>query len=266
VRKLKRLEARIKAHEDDAIQARWESGRELLALRHASKLPNGLKEELGIEDTESRRRMRFAELYPTEELFRRFRLNSPPGWYQIYKSFPPKNPKKAGSSKAGGSKSTKPKMKEPTKKDIADAQSVIKKLAQPGVRAVIKSAAADDALAHRAQVIVNRQEKEEDRRQKDEDKQRQEVWYALRRMLVEGDQSWENLTEQINISNDTVQRYLKFMLPIPNSLRLKILVDRLGRLQQSLFDLRKMLAPDYQGEPTADISETTGGIITIDPK
>ena len=68
---LKKIEARITKSDEEGLRARWESGRKLLSQREGKLLPRGLLEavatELGVSRQELQFRVKFVEIYPTEQ-------------------------------------------------------------------------------------------------------------------------------------------------------------------------------------------------------
>lgn len=73
--RLVKLEERIGGSETEGLRARWEFGRELVAVRDGKgRLPNGylarIAEETGSSRVELTKRMQFAERFPTEEELR----------------------------------------------------------------------------------------------------------------------------------------------------------------------------------------------------
>jgi hypothetical protein len=87
-REFQRIEERIKASDGDALEARWECGRKLLAERHGKKLPKGLldniREEIGVSRSELQYRIQFAEKYSTGEQLSNA-IRQYPSWYRMVK-------------------------------------------------------------------------------------------------------------------------------------------------------------------------------------
>lgn len=254
-KRLKDIEVRVKSGESDSIRARWESGRELLALQSNKRYAYGTREsllaELGIDRTEAWRRCRFAEVCPDEATLARFTRQCS-SWTAVYKNFPPK-----GHAGAKAKTTSEKKPKSITKQDRADAQTVIKKLAQPGVRAALKEAHDDGTAANRARREIERQEREEARRQKEEDEWAQQVALAARHQLVAGEVTWENITAMTESYDDTLKRveeHIDFML-IPSQIRMKVLERHFRSVQTRLFRITGKMFPDYQPGPVSDIGD-----------
>lgn len=68
---LKKYETRILAGEGDALRARWECGQRLLPIRVGKQFPTGflanVAKETGTSEWELRKRVKFADRYPTED-------------------------------------------------------------------------------------------------------------------------------------------------------------------------------------------------------
>ncbi len=83
---LKKIEARITKSDEEGLRARWESGRKLLSQREGKLLPRGLLEavatELGVSREELTKRMKFTEMYPTEDELRNA-VTQFGSWHQI---------------------------------------------------------------------------------------------------------------------------------------------------------------------------------------
>ncbi len=83
---LKKIEARITKSDEEGLRARWESGRKLLSQREGKLLPRGLLDavatELGVSREELTKRMKFTEMYPTEDELRNA-ITQFGSWYQI---------------------------------------------------------------------------------------------------------------------------------------------------------------------------------------
>ena len=69
-RLLHKMETRIATSEGDGLRARWEFGRELLLQRKGKQLPAGLLDavakEVGASRAELKRRVQFAEKFPSD--------------------------------------------------------------------------------------------------------------------------------------------------------------------------------------------------------
>jgi hypothetical protein len=120
VTRLLKIEARIRGSEREGVQARWDSGRELLAARQGKKLPPRLLEEVGINRWEAAYRMRFAEACSEEEIVGRVQQS----WREVIASLPKKQ--------ASPRKPPKPHV-EPTKADVQAADRIERDLAKPAV-------------------------------------------------------------------------------------------------------------------------------------
>ena len=249
---LLRIEGMIRSSDGDAIHARWEFGREVLARRQGKQLPPGLSaaicEQAGISQMEMSRRVRVAEAYDEEELNRQ---SLSCDWTAIVKGVPKKRatPRKATESRAA-----------PTAAMIKEADRVEALISHRGVASVLMARDRASEGTRKAQAAIARKERGEARQQKQDDELAQQVQSALRQGLVQGDANWQNFTEQMEIFADTVKRYLDFIdaLPAPDELRLKRLESQLSQLQQGLLDFRTRLWPDYSKR--SSIGKTTGVI------
>jgi hypothetical protein len=71
INKLEEIEQRVTRSNEEGLRARWEFGREVLAQRSGRQLPRAylaqVVERTGVNKEEIRRRMRFAERYPSED-------------------------------------------------------------------------------------------------------------------------------------------------------------------------------------------------------
>ena len=86
IERLVHLDQRIDANESDALRARWEFGRQMLAMRdRAGRLPNGylaaLVERTGKGRSELKYRAQFAAMYDEEQLANA--LASHPSWRDL---------------------------------------------------------------------------------------------------------------------------------------------------------------------------------------
>jgi hypothetical protein len=250
---LERIEEAIRASDGDAIRARWEFGRQVIAQRQGKYLPRGVPEKIcrraGISNQELSNRTRVAEAYESPSELG----DSGVTWTAIVNALP----------KTRKSPKPSPKLRPtPTAATFKEADRVEELIAKPDVVAALMAREADTKATKKAQAAIERREREAAKRQKEEDQQRQQVTYALRQQLVQGDRNWENLTEQLEMFNDTVSRYLEYIdgLVVPDGLRLKILERHLSKLQANLLQLRTRLLPDYQ-QPFAEIGQTN--IITV---
>lgn len=89
IERLVHIDARIDANESDALRARWEFGRQMLAARDGmGRLPNGylsaLTERTGKSRSELKYRAQFAETYDEDELANALALS--PSWREVAKS------------------------------------------------------------------------------------------------------------------------------------------------------------------------------------
>jgi len=96
---LRQIEGRIKDNESTGMEARWESGRELLKRRKGKKLPKGLLDQaaevLEVDRLELQRRVRFAERFQTKDALCHA-VTQYPTWHSMVKDGLPvkRKPKK----------------------------------------------------------------------------------------------------------------------------------------------------------------------------
>lgn len=247
---LERIEAAIRASDGEAIRARWEFGRQVIAQREGKQLPRGLSPEIcrraGISAEELSRRTRIAEAYSQTELSH---LCESPGvtWTAIVNGLP-------RTKRASPKQPAKPRAT-PTANTVKDADRLEELIARPDVAAELKARETTSRATQRAQVTIERREREEAKRQKEQDQLNLQTQQILRRRLIAGDKDWLNLSEQTETFTDTVKRYVQLLdgLVVPNALTLKVLERHVGELQQTLMELRGRLWPDYR-EPSGSIA------------
>lgn len=236
-----RIESSIRASDGDAILARWEFGRQVLAQRVGSQLPKGRANEIahaaGISQTELRYRTLVADVYPSREEVVNALTTSGSSWRAILAGLP-KRPK--------ATPKPPPLRLVPNAATIKEADRVVALMNKPDVAAEVLARDKADEKARKARSLAERQARAEAREQKERDQERLQIDQAMRQQLIKGDANWQNLTEQMEIWGDTVTRYLSDGLVVPDPLRLSRLDTELAKLQQRLFELRCRLKPDYQ--------------------
>jgi hypothetical protein len=250
-------EEAIRLGEEQAIRARWETGREALALREGKQLPRGalaaIREQWNISQQELSNRIRFAEAYDESELTTRV-VGSGLTWTEVRSSLPRKRPPTTRVPKEAAP---------PTKATLKDAEKVVELFKKPDVVAEVKRRVEADEKARKAAVAVARYERNQAQRQKEEDQSREQVYRVLRERLLEGQTDWADLTEQMDIFSDSLNRYCELMdgLPFPDQFRQKRLDSEIGKLQQSVLRLKQRLSHET-ASPVADVD--SGGIINVD--
>lgn len=254
---LARIEKSIRASDGEAIKARWEFGRLVLAQRQGKQLPKDLGKKIcdaiGISQKEMSNRTRVAEHYPevSSEL-----LSSGLTWTAIVNDLP----------------KTRPTPKPPPKPRLASSPATIKEahrvadsLTKPEVQAELLAMDKSRKGADKAQKAAEKAQKDAERRQLEEDQEKQQMMRVARQRLVAGDHDWENLSELTEIYADTVKRYLELIdgLAIPEQLRLKRLEADIGQLQQALLDLSDRLR---QSERSSRVGVGHRAVINVEAR
>jgi hypothetical protein len=261
IERLTMLEETVRASDEEGILARWQFGRELLSLRHGSKLPAGLRGQIcqkwNIGPRELNYRLSVAAAYPDEKLLRTAVRNNPT-WTELRNNLP-----RLDSQKPSKPRAPRKAPANPTATSFKQADKVKELIARPDVAAVLAADRSTDKATRTARAAIERREREAAREQKQDDQLRRQTQQVLRQRLIKGDQEWLEIGEHLETMADSVRRYLDLMpgMVIPNNLTTKVLVGHIGQLQQHLLELRRHLKPDYE-QAAAALDQTTGSVIT----
>jgi hypothetical protein len=254
---LARIEESVRASDGEAILARWDFGREVLGQRVGKQLPKGLLgdicERTGLHHTEISFRVRVAEHYDRPQL-ETLVSTSQLTWTAVREGLPKK--------RKPGVRSPKPPSLGPTAATFTEADRVQALIVKPDVAAEIARRAKTDAAAAKAQKLIEKRERDEAKAQKERDQEAEQRAQVLRARLVRGDADWQNLTEQMETTADTLRRLVDLLdgLPTPDDMHRKMFDRQLAVAQQALFELRQHLTPNYDGERPA---VSTGGVIEV---
>lgn len=263
---LERIERSVRSGERNAILSRWDFGHEVLKARHGSKLPPGLVAQIctavGISPSELSNRTRMAEHYTRDAFYRKLQ-NESPTWTALVQALPKGPSRKASPRPTTTFTTSSNPTTGPSKATMVKADRVAALIAEPEVAAELVSRDRTDAATRKAAALVERQARAEAKAEAERAREDEELQRVLRQRLVQGDTDWSEFTALLEVMADTVRRLVDMLdgLPVPDSLRTKVLDKQLSKLQGGLHQLRRRVIPEYV-EPVADItSRTRNGVI-----